>query len=132
VARGALAARAFASHVRPALIHGAAGVIAFDGENPFAILAFTVVAGRIAAIDIFHHREMVPKLLGGRPAGWTELRTGTPSWRALCSAGRPTAAWPTPPGRLRACPLALVVYSLPTLSDRCDDALRAAAFAQVP
>jgi RNA polymerase sigma factor (sigma-70 family) len=66
VALGAVAARAFAPYVRPALINGAAGVVAFDGDQPFAILAFTVVAGRIAAVDIFNDRELVPPLLQGR------------------------------------------------------------------
>jgi RNA polymerase sigma-70 factor (ECF subfamily) len=62
VAQGAIAARRFASCVRPALINGAAGVVAFDGERPFAVLAFTVVNDRTAAIDIFNDPELVAKL----------------------------------------------------------------------
>ena len=53
----------FAPYVRPALINGAAGVVAFDGERPFAVLAFTVHGDRAVAIDIFNDRELVPKLV---------------------------------------------------------------------
>src|SRR6266436_1083994 len=62
-ARGALQFSRFAAFVRPALINGAAGVVAFDGEQPFALLAFTVQGGRTVAIDIFNDRELVPKLV---------------------------------------------------------------------
>ena len=62
VARGALSARRFAPYVRPALINGAAGVLAFDGERPFAVLAFTVVGDRAVAIDVFNDPEVVAKL----------------------------------------------------------------------
>jgi len=62
VARGAMTARRFAPYVRPALINGAAGVVAFDGERPFAVLAFTVVADRAVAIDVFNEPELVAKL----------------------------------------------------------------------
>ncbi len=62
VAQGALGARRFAPYVRPALVNGAAGVVAFDGERPFAVLAFTVVDGRAVAIDVFNDPELVAKL----------------------------------------------------------------------
>ena len=62
-ARGALQFSRFAPFVRPALINGAAGVVAFDGEQPFALLAFTVQRGRAVAIDIFNDRKLVPKLV---------------------------------------------------------------------
>jgi len=62
VARGAMAARRFAPYVRPALVNGAAGVVAFDGEQPFAVLAFTVVGDRAVAIDVFNDPELVAKL----------------------------------------------------------------------
>jgi RNA polymerase sigma factor (sigma-70 family) len=66
VARGAMSARRFAPYVRPALVNGAAGVVGFDGERPFAVLAFTVVADRVAAIDVFNDPELVAKLdIGG-------------------------------------------------------------------
>jgi len=62
VARGAMSARRFAPYVRPALVNGAAGVVAFDGERPFAVLAFTVIGDRAAAIDVFNDPELVAKL----------------------------------------------------------------------
>ena len=62
VAHGAMSARRFAPYVRPALINGAAGVVAFDGERPFAVLAFTVVGDRAAAIDVFNDPGLVAKL----------------------------------------------------------------------
>jgi len=37
-------------------------VVAFDGERPFAVLAFTVVNDRTAAIEIFNDPELVAKL----------------------------------------------------------------------
>ena len=62
VADGAMSARRFAPHVRPALINGAAGAVAFDGERPFAVLAFTVIDDRAVAIDVFNDAELVAKL----------------------------------------------------------------------
>jgi RNA polymerase sigma-70 factor (ECF subfamily) len=62
VAQGAMTARQFAPYVRPALVNGAAGVVAFDGEQPFAVLAFTVVGDRALAIDVFNDPELVAKL----------------------------------------------------------------------
>ena len=62
VARGAMSARRFAPYVRAALVNGAAGVVAFDGERPFAVLAFTVVGDRAVAIDVFNDPELVAKL----------------------------------------------------------------------
>ena len=62
VARGALSAQQFAPYVRPALINGAAGVVAFDGERPFAVLAFTVLGDRAVAIDVFNDPELVAKV----------------------------------------------------------------------
>ncbi len=62
VARGAMAARQFAPYVRPALVNGAAGVVAFDGERSFAVLAFTVIADRAVTIDVFNDPELVAKL----------------------------------------------------------------------
>jgi RNA polymerase sigma-70 factor, ECF subfamily len=63
VARAAMTWRRFAPFVRPALINGTAGVVAFDGDAPFAILAFTVVDGRAVSIDVFNDRELVPRLV---------------------------------------------------------------------
>jgi RNA polymerase sigma factor (sigma-70 family) len=63
VARAAMTARRFAPFVRPALVNGTAGAVAFDGDTPFAILAFTVVDDRAVTIDIFNDRELVPRLV---------------------------------------------------------------------
>jgi len=65
VARGALSAREYAPFVRPAQVNGTAGVVAYDGDTPFAILAFTVVNDRAVAIDVFNDPELVPRLVGG-------------------------------------------------------------------
>ena len=67
VARAASIGRRLATSVQPALINGIAGAVAFDGEIPFAILAFTVVNDRAVTIDIFNDHELVPRLV--RPAG---------------------------------------------------------------
>jgi RNA polymerase sigma factor (sigma-70 family) len=63
VARAAMMARRLAPSVRPAMINGTAGAVAFDGDVPFAILAFTVVGDRAITIDIFNDRELVPSLV---------------------------------------------------------------------
>jgi RNA polymerase sigma-70 factor (ECF subfamily) len=63
VSHGAVQAGHWAPLVRPALVNGLAGVVAFDGEQPFAILAFTVTDGRIASIDVFNDRELVPLMI---------------------------------------------------------------------
>jgi RNA polymerase sigma-70 factor (ECF subfamily) len=63
VARAAMTARRFAPFVRPALVNGTAGAVAFDGATPFAILAFTVIGDRAVIIDIFNDRELVPRLV---------------------------------------------------------------------
>jgi RNA polymerase sigma factor (sigma-70 family) len=62
VARGAMTARRFAPYARRALVNGAAGAVAFDGEQPFAVLAFTVVGDRAVTIDVFNDPELVAKL----------------------------------------------------------------------
>ena len=62
VARGAMSARRFAPYVRPALVNGAAGVVAFDGEQPFAVLAFAVIGDRAVAIDVFNDPDLVARL----------------------------------------------------------------------
>jgi RNA polymerase sigma factor (sigma-70 family) len=62
VARGAMAARRYAPYVRAALVNGTAGVVAFDGERPFAVLAFTVVGDHAVAIDAFNDPDLVQEL----------------------------------------------------------------------
>ena len=80
VARGALQFRSFAPFVRPAQINGAAGVVAYDGEQPFALLAFTVRDGRAVAIDVFNDPELVPKLVRRQSSSRkTTLSTPGPS-----------------------------------------------------
>ena len=37
-------------------------MVAFDGERPFAVLAFTVAGDRAVAIDVFNDPELVAKL----------------------------------------------------------------------
>jgi RNA polymerase sigma-70 factor, ECF subfamily len=69
VARAAMTAREFAPFVQPALINGAAGAVAFDGDSPFAILAFTIVGDQAVAIDIFNDRDLVPRLLQPHDTG---------------------------------------------------------------
>jgi RNA polymerase sigma factor (sigma-70 family) len=63
VARGALMAREYAPFVRPALVNGTAGAVAFAGDAPFAILAFTVLDDRAVTIDVFNDPELVPRLV---------------------------------------------------------------------
>jgi RNA polymerase sigma-70 factor (ECF subfamily) len=62
-ARGAMIAGNRDYDVRPALINGAAGVIAFQRGKPVAVLAFTVVADRVAALDIYNEPDLVARLV---------------------------------------------------------------------
>jgi hypothetical protein len=110
VAAGAMSARRFAPYVRPALINGAAGVVAFDGQQPFAVLAFTVIGERAVAIDVFNDRELVARLdIRGihrlsiarkAPEAAADTSPG-PAWRVDSrqvrysrARGRPTAVGP--------------------------------------
>jgi hypothetical protein len=92
VAQGAITARRFAPYVRPALVNGAAGVVAFDGEEPFAVLAFTVIGDRAVAIDVFKDPEPRGSCIGpiGRPA--RSSRSWAATWGASgCWSSRRTA-----------------------------------------
>jgi RNA polymerase sigma factor (sigma-70 family) len=80
VARAAMAASKLAPFVRPALINGTAGGVAFDGDVPFAILAFTVVGDRAVTIDIFNDRELVPRLVRSGQTSIAEP-SNTVRWR---------------------------------------------------
>jgi RNA polymerase sigma-70 factor (ECF subfamily) len=42
----------FAPFARPAIVNGNAGLVIVPGEKPFAVVGFTIVEGRIAAIDL--------------------------------------------------------------------------------
>jgi RNA polymerase sigma factor (sigma-70 family) len=52
VAESALGFAWLARFARPALVNGAAGVVAAPRGRPFSVLGFTVAGGRIAALDI--------------------------------------------------------------------------------
>ena len=62
VARGAMGFARFAPSRRSALINGAAGVVAFEGERPFAVLAFTVSDSAVTALDVFSDSGLVRRL----------------------------------------------------------------------
>jgi RNA polymerase sigma factor (sigma-70 family) len=62
VARRALLFARPSPHVRPALINGVAGVVVAPRGEPFSIMAFTVVDGRIAAIDALADPERLQRL----------------------------------------------------------------------
>ena len=47
------------SQLHPALINGAAGVVITVDDRPFAIMAFTVVADRVAEIDLIGDADRV-------------------------------------------------------------------------
>jgi RNA polymerase sigma-70 factor (ECF subfamily) len=63
VARAAMIGRELAPTVRPVLINGTAGALAFDRNAPVAVLAFTVVGDRVVTVDVFNDRELVPRLV---------------------------------------------------------------------
>jgi hypothetical protein len=52
VAEGALAFAELAPFARPALVNGAAGLVAAPRGQPFSVLGFTVQRGKIVEIDI--------------------------------------------------------------------------------
>ncbi len=62
VAGQAVLAQRFAPFARPALINGAAGVVAATGKKAFAIMAFTVVNGKIVEIDVLYDPKRVEDL----------------------------------------------------------------------
>jgi RNA polymerase sigma-70 factor (ECF subfamily) len=50
------------AELRPALVNGAAGVVVMTGRRRFAIMAFTVVDGRIVEIDVLADPERLEAL----------------------------------------------------------------------
>jgi RNA polymerase sigma-70 factor (ECF subfamily) len=70
VAKEAFGFRRLAGGARRALVNGAAGLVVFAGERPFAVLGFTVRGGRIVAIDILAD----PKRLDGLDLSSVEPR----------------------------------------------------------
>ena len=57
VARRAFSFRGLADGARPALVNGAAGLVVFRGESPFAVMAFTVARDKVVEIDILADPE---------------------------------------------------------------------------
>jgi RNA polymerase sigma-70 factor, ECF subfamily len=62
VARGVLTSWRLDRLTRPALINGAAGVVAFEHGRPVAVAGFTVRHGKIAAIDVLADPERLLRL----------------------------------------------------------------------
>jgi RNA polymerase sigma factor (sigma-70 family) len=62
VAAQAVKAKRLAPFVRPALVNGTAGVVATARGRAFAVMAFTVVQGRIVAIDVLSDPERLAGL----------------------------------------------------------------------
>jgi RNA polymerase sigma-70 factor, ECF subfamily len=62
VARQALMFRRLSPYVRPALINGAAGVVVIRDGQPISVMGFTVVGGRIVAIDALADPERLGQL----------------------------------------------------------------------
>jgi RNA polymerase sigma-70 factor, ECF subfamily len=62
VAGQAVLAARMAPFVRPALVNGAAGVVAVIHGQPFSVMAFTVVHGRIVAIDVLYDPDRLADL----------------------------------------------------------------------
>ena len=52
----------FAPFARPAVVNGAAGAVIMLGDRPFAVVGFTVAAGRIVEIDLVADPEKLRRL----------------------------------------------------------------------
>jgi hypothetical protein len=52
----------FAAFAQPAIVNGNAGVIVIRQEKAFAVVAFTITAGRIAEIDVIADPAKLPEL----------------------------------------------------------------------
>jgi len=62
VAGQAMLFRRFADGARPAVVNGAAGVVVFTGDRPYAVIGITVGSGRIVAIDILADPDRLARL----------------------------------------------------------------------
>ncbi|GAA3962193.1 sigma-70 family RNA polymerase sigma factor [Actinoplanes auranticolor] len=62
VAGQAFTARRLSPFVHPALVNGAAGVVVVVNGRLFSVMAFTVVAGRVVAIDVLADADRLAKL----------------------------------------------------------------------
>src|SRR5204863_142557 len=64
VARQVLARGSRLAHLaRPALVNGAEGAMVASGGKVIAVVGFTIVGGRIAALDLVLDREKRPSVL---------------------------------------------------------------------
>jgi hypothetical protein len=80
--------------VRPALVNGAAGLVAYKGGRVYSVLGFTVAGGRIVEIDILADPDRLARLdLTGRSAnrrpGWKRNSRSTGPERPRRSRTRP-------------------------------------------
>ena len=64
VARNALMFADPSAELRPAVVNGAAGVVVVRGGTPFSVMRFTVVDGRITAIDVETSAERLRHIVG--------------------------------------------------------------------
>ena len=62
VAEQALMFRRIAPSARRVLVNGTAGLVAYTGERPYAVLGFTIRRGRIVEIDILADPERLGRL----------------------------------------------------------------------
>jgi len=62
VARLSLAGARHADAALPALVNGVAGIVGIVGGRPFSVMAFTIVRGRIVAIDSLTDPERLGRL----------------------------------------------------------------------
>jgi RNA polymerase sigma-70 factor (ECF subfamily) len=62
VAGQAVLASRMAPFARPALINGVPGIVAVVNGRPFSIMAFTVVQGKIVAIDVLYDPDRLADL----------------------------------------------------------------------
>jgi ketosteroid isomerase-like protein len=62
VAKRAFMFAGLSPYVRPALVNGVAGVVVAPRGEPFAVMGFTVVGGRIVAIDALGDPERLREL----------------------------------------------------------------------
>jgi RNA polymerase sigma-70 factor (ECF subfamily) len=62
VARGAIVFSTMAGAVRPVLVNGVAGALAYTDGRPSSLAAFTVVGGRVRAMDILADPERLAAL----------------------------------------------------------------------
>jgi RNA polymerase sigma-70 factor (ECF subfamily) len=58
-----------AAKLHPALVNGAAGVVVTVRGRPFALMGFTVAAGKIVAIDAIADSERVRRIAAAVLAG---------------------------------------------------------------